>query len=170
MFCPRCGSPTNDGLKFCRNCGLPITPVSTYVATGGTANLAHNPGTEIEASEYLTPKQKLILTIVLCLLSPAILAVLAEMIGVDAEIAAVPAVLMPIGIIWAAFHYNSVVRRRRAMVQRQMQQQMPFIPPSAIEPAPYQHQITPHRTNPLMDATRGSVVEDQTKRFPDERN
>lgn len=180
MFCPRCGSPTHEGLKFCRNCGLPITPVSTYVATGGTANLAPQPGSDIEASEYLTPKQKLVLTIALCLLSPAILAVMAEMIGVDGEIAAIPAVLMPVGIIWAVFHYKSVVRRRRAMAAYPMPQQMSFVPPPAMGATPYQHQIPqhqmpqhqmpPHRTNPLLDATRGSIVEDQTKRFPDERN
>ena len=26
-FCPNCGSPTNDGAKFCRNCGSVLTPV-----------------------------------------------------------------------------------------------------------------------------------------------
>ncbi|MEP7271731.1 MAG: hypothetical protein ABI882_09510 [Acidobacteriota bacterium] len=170
MFCPRCGSPTNEGLKYCRNCGLPITPVSTYVATGGTANLTANPTSDIEISEYLTPKQKMILTIVLCLMSPAIVAVLAEWLGSDGDIAAIPAILMPVGIIWAVFHYKSVLRRRTRSQASMMISPPPMqYPPPQVAAAPYQQQLPPQRTNPLAEASRGSVIEDETRKLPHER-
>ena len=39
MYCPRCGSPNPDATKFCRQCGLALTQLTGYVASGGTAVL-----------------------------------------------------------------------------------------------------------------------------------
>ena len=36
MYCPRCGSPNTDTIKFCRQCGLALQQVTGYVASGGT--------------------------------------------------------------------------------------------------------------------------------------
>ena len=163
MFCPRCGASILDGLKFCRNCGLPVTQVSTYVATGGTANLSTPP--EAELNEYLTPLQKLILTIIALVASPAIVAILADMIGVDGSFAAIPSVFMPIGIIWAIFHYKFVMRQRKQ--NRMLFANQPVIaqqqPAQIIDPGV--PALPPTQTNPLREPRRGSVVEDETQRF-----
>lgn len=170
MFCPRCGSPINESLKFCRACGLPLAQISTYVATGGTANLTPGPyPPQLEFDEYLTPGQKLALMIVLMLLSPALLALLAEAFGAPAELVAIPAILMPAGILWAVFHYKAVMRRRQAMAAQlpnnasgaslQLPQQQ------AGEAYPVPQQLPQARTNPLTDVSRGSVIEDETQKL-----
>ncbi len=163
MFCPRCGASILDGLKFCRNCGLPVTQVSTYVATGGTANLATQ--AEADPSEYLTPLQKLILTIIALVISPAVFAILAEMLGLDGTIAAFPSVFMPIGIIWAIFHYKSVMRRRKHNSMQFANQPIIEQPRPAQIIDPGVPVLPPTQTNPLHDPRRGSVVEDETQRF-----
>ncbi len=172
MFCPRCGSTISEGLKYCRNCGLPISQVSTYVATGGTANLASPQSSEIEASEYLTPKQRLVLTIALVVLSPAIFAVIAESFNLAPDLAAIPAVLIPIGILWATFHYKAVVRRRareQAIIANNSASNSAMaypVQPVVQGAATYQSQLPPQRTNPLTEASRGSVIEDETRKLP----
>lgn len=171
MFCPRCGSPINESLKFCRACGLPLAQVSTYVATGGTANLAPGqPPPQLEVDEYLTPGQKLALMIVIMLLSPALLALLAEAFGAPEELIAIPAVLMPAGILWAVFHYKAVMRRRKAMAA-QIANNLPAAPMQFIPQQPVDvyapAQLPQPRTNPLADVSRGSVIEDETQRLRD---
>lgn len=172
MFCPRCGSPINESLKFCRACGLPLTQISTYVATGGTANLAPGQSSPApEFDEYLTPGQKLALMIILMLLSPGLLAMIAEATGAPGELVAIPAMLMPAGILWAVFHYKAVMRRRKAMAAQIMNQvpvapmQLAQHPPS--EAYPYPPQLAEPQTNPLADVSRGSVIEDETRRLRD---
>ena len=171
MFCPRCGAPINDSLKYCRNCGLPISQVSSYVATGGTANIAPPSATSTHSGEYLTPKQRLVLTIMLMILSPAIFAVIAESLGLHPGIASIPAVLMPVGIIWAVFHYKAVVRRR------EMERQYITMSPAAartpqtpqVGAVHYPTALPPHQTNPLAEVPPGSVVEDETRKLREER-
>jgi hypothetical protein len=171
MFCPRCGSPINESLKYCRNCGLPISQISSYVATGGTANLAQSSAPGTVSNEYLTPKQRLILTIMLMVFSPAIFAAIAESLGFDAVIGSVPAVLMPIGIIWAIFHYKAQVRRREQQRQQMMTPAMTAYSPQQpqVGAVPYPTALPPHQTNPLADVPRGSVIEDETRKLPEER-
>lgn len=171
MFCPRCGAPINQELKFCRNCGLPISQVSSYVATGGTGNLSQPPVTQAALTETLTPRQRLILTIVLCVMSPGIVAVIAETFGFNGDLAAIPAVLMPVGIVWAYFHYKAVMRRRTWEEQQMLNQQATGYPvqPPQVSAAPSQVALPPHQTNPLTDLSRGSVVEDETRKLPEER-
>jgi hypothetical protein len=158
-------------LKFCRACGLPLAQVSTYVATGGTANLT--PGQsppQLEFDEYLTPGQKLALTIVLLLLSPALLALIAEAFGAPEELVAIPAVLMPAGILWAVFHYKAVMRRRKAMAVQMNPAPMTPVQLAQHPPAesyPYPPELPQSRTNPLAEVQRGSVIEDETRRLRD---
>lgn len=169
MFCPRCGSPVNESLKYCRNCGLPVSQISTYVATGGTASLTPTQGNEVD--EYLTPKQRLALTIVLLLLLPAVIAVIAESLNLNSDVVAIPSVLMPAGIMWAIFHYKAVMRRRR-----KDQALITDVPPM-VYPAqpvignavPQQAQLPPPNTNPLAEASRGSVIEDETRKLREGR-
>ena len=37
MYCAGCGAPNTDTTKFCRLCGLPLTQLADYVASGGTS-------------------------------------------------------------------------------------------------------------------------------------
>ena len=163
MFCPRCGASILDGLKFCRNCGLPVTQVSTYVATGGTASLTTPP--EVDPTEYLTPLQRLILTIVVLVAAPAIVAILSAMIGLDGAFVAIQSVFTPIGIVWAIFHYKSVMRRRKHNQLLYANQPIIEQPQRAqiIDPGVPALPQTP--TNPLREPRQGSVVEDETQRF-----
>ncbi len=170
MFCPRCGASINDSLKYCRNCGLPISQISSYVATGGSANLAPPSAPSLHSGEYLTPKQRLVLTIMLTILSPAIFAAIAESVGLQPGIASIPAVLMPVGIIWAVFHYKAQVRRRA--LERQYMTTPPVAtrtpqPPQAGA-VPYPTALPPHQTNPLAEVPPGSVVEDETRKLREE--
>jgi hypothetical protein len=173
MFCPRCGSPINESLKFCRACGLPLAQISTYVATGGTANLAPGQPPPLEYDEYLTPRQKLSLTIVLMLLAPALLGLLSEAFGLPEELIGIPAVLLPVGILWAVFHYKAVMRRRKNQALLAANA-FPVNPMQYAQPLPgeaYQNplELPPPRTNPLADVVPGSVIEDETRKLHEKR-
>jgi hypothetical protein len=202
MYCPRCGSPNNDTTKFCRQCGLGLQQVTGYVASGGTAQLPQQPPVVpsnplVQATDGFTPKQKMILAILLMVLSPAIFGTFGAVTGFDelgAALAAISAILMPIGIVFAVMRYKAQQRR---MEQATMQQ--PFYPPPPVQPMQYQmpppvapyslpqgtqqpvqqpvmqpqnhqppvyHQPAPPPTNPLGP---GSVIEDETRRLPDQR-
>jgi uncharacterized membrane protein YvbJ len=112
MYCPRCGSQNTDATKFCRQCGLPLTQVMDYVAAGGTGALAHPPSPPPlpETSEMLALKQKRILTILSVCIAPVVFAIIAEALKVG-DIAGIPFLLVPVGIVWAAFHYRMQLRR-----------------------------------------------------------
>lgn len=169
MFCPRCGNQINGGLKFCKTCGLPLAQISTYVATGGTAPLSQQPQPAppaLEQLEYLTPKQQMILTILLFVFSIPAIAIVSEMLGLPEEIIALASVLMPIGIGWSVFHYKAQMRRREYLRQQAMA--MPMQTPQ-MPPPVYQAALTPPPTNPLADVTRGSVIEDETRKLPEKR-
>ncbi len=174
MYCPRCGSPNTDTTKYCRQCGLPMTQVSGYVATGGTGMLA--PGESKSGAplgkltEGMTPKQQLILTILLWVMSPALLAILSETIGGRFFESLVPfaAISMPVGIIWSIFRYKAKKRLLEAQ-EAQFAQPLPGVyQQPAIEPPSYRPPIEPPRTSPLKVENRspGSVTEDETRRLP----
>lgn len=179
MYCPRCGSPNTDTTKFCRQCGLGLTQVTGYVASGGTAPLppstmqaSSNP--LAKATEGFTPKQQMILTIMLLVFSPAIFGVLGM-----GSLSGISAILMPIGIVFTVMRYKAQQRRLQE-VQQQMYPQMPMqtmMPPYAAPhglPQPGQqpvqqtthqplYQPAPPPTNPIK--TPSSVTEDETRRF-----
>ena len=144
MYCPRCGSPNSDTTKFCRQCGLGLQQVTGYVASGGTAPLPPQPvqppvNPLAKATEGLTPKQKMILAILLMVLSPAIFGTFGAVTGFEdfgAGLAGISAILMPIGIVFTVMGYKAQQRR---MEQAAMQQ--PFYPPPPMQPM--QHQMPP---------------------------
>ena len=184
MFCPRCGSPNPDTTKFCRQCGLGLQPVTGYVASGGTAQLSQPQPAPADlvsrATEGMTPKQQMILLIMLMAFSPAIFGVL----GLG-SLSGISAVLTPIGIVFAVMRYKAQKRRLQETQMQgiMMQQQMyPPMPPQMMPPvAPYSlpqpeqqpipqnyqqpayHQPAPPPTNPLKPPA--SVTEDETRRF-----
>lgn len=171
MFCPRCGSQIGEGLKFCKSCGLPVAQISTYVATGGTAPLIQplQAPAAPAPSGSLTPKQQLIFTILTFVFIIPVVAVISEILAINADLAALPAIMLPLGIIWAVFRYKTQMRRQ------QQQQQFSFPAQtsaptyqSAVAPA-HQAPLPPPRTNPLADPMRGSVTEDETRRLPEDR-
>ena len=105
MYCPRCGSQDADATKFCRQCGLPLAQVSDYVATGGTGAIARPaaPPPLPETSEMLALKQQRILTIMGVCIAPIVLAILADEAFRVGDLAGLPFLLVPIGIVWARF-------------------------------------------------------------------
>ncbi|MDQ3011459.1 MAG: zinc-ribbon domain-containing protein [Acidobacteriota bacterium] len=196
MYCPRCGSQNPDATKFCRQCGLALTQVTGYVASGGTGQLVRPqpiapkpPNLVATATEGLSPKQKMVLTILLLVFSPAIFKVFGEttgMGGLGDSLAKISAILMPIGIIFTVMRYKAQQRRQeQAMTQQPpyppihqpIYQAMPPVMPqglpqpgqqSAQQPVapsrnyqPVYQQPSPPPTNPLP----GSVIEDETRRF-----
>ncbi|MGH9799244.1 MAG: zinc-ribbon domain-containing protein [Blastocatellia bacterium] len=192
MFCPRCGSENTETIKFCRQCGLPIRQVSQYIATSGTAqlnpppennSLAYQLGANVHtATKDLTAKQRMILTIMLLAFSPAIFGTLGGVTGMGSlggSLAAISAILMPLGIAWTVMRYKAQQRRlQEAMMQQQMyppmSHQMPppvapyNLPQAGQQPIPqnYQppvYQPSPPPTNPLRPPA--SVIEDETRRF-----
>jgi len=103
MFCPRCGSQINAGLKFCKSCGLPVAQISTYVATGGTGQLVAPP-TMIgppQKPDLLTPKQEMAAIIILWVFAIPLIAIFCAMFDFPEEIIALPAITLPLGIIGA---------------------------------------------------------------------
>ncbi len=179
MYCPRCGSQNTETTKFCRQCGLPLMQVTSYVATGGTGSLTSAPPPPISIEpDGLTPKQRMALTIILIVISPALLGLLAGITDLDlfGYLAGLVSILMPLGIVWTIFHYKAQMRKlqQKAFQQQVMQQQMTPpqpqpMPMPAFQPHSYQAPLSPPPTNPLADQRRGSVTEDETQRFPGQR-
>ncbi len=187
MYCPRCGAPNTETTKFCRQCGLAMTPVTGYVASGGTGALTPPPTSPAPVrAEGMTPKQKMILTIVLLAMSPAICGVLGGVTGMGfifGPLAGLSAVLMPVGIIFTVFHYRARIReweRQQQQMQWQASMQPPYqphpapsLPPPQSQPVPqpvprpaYQPPASPAPpTNPL-GGSPGSITEDETRRLP----
>jgi hypothetical protein len=198
MYCPRCGSQNTDATKFCRQCGLPLAQVSDYVAAGGTGALARTaaPPPLPETSEMLALKQQRILTIISVCIAPVVFAILADEVFRVGDIAGLPFLLVPIGIVWARFRYKMQLRRmqerqlqeyyaqqHQSMPQQAMPQQGPT-PKLIIQPqtdpsqlaqlaqlaqSAQSAQMDAPRTNPLPEASPGSVVEDETRKFPEQR-
>jgi hypothetical protein len=201
MYCPRCGSQNTDATKFCRQCGLPLAQVSDYVAAGGTGALARptGPPSLPETSEMLALKQQRILTILGVCIAPVVFAILADEVFRVGDIAGLPFLLVPIGIVWARFRYKMQLRRmqerqlqeyyaqqHQSMPQQAMPQQGPT-PKLIIQPqtdpsqlaqlaqlaqsaqSAQSAQMDAPRTNPLPEASPGSVVEDETRKFPEQR-
>ncbi|MCI0664595.1 MAG: zinc ribbon domain-containing protein [Acidobacteria bacterium] len=167
MFCPRCGSSNSDTTKFCRQCGLPLTQVTDYVASGGTAPLTHSPSSSsriTKSIEWMTPKQQLVVTILLLTFLPAIFGVFEGMIGLGGGLAGISAVLMPIGIVLAIFRY-SYQKRHLGRQQIQNSQPQPLLQPESSNQPIY----TPP-TNPIATPVQGSVTEDETQRFPGKKD
>lgn len=178
IFCPRCGSSNAETVKFCRQCGLPMAPVTGYLVSGVsggvtvTAPLAGSQGRGNGFTRLLaafTPRQKMILSIILTAISPAFFAVL----DLD-ELSPIAALLMPFVIIFVIFYFRNQEKQVRAIeAAGQAARAIPppfvnYVPPPVTPvvealPSPLQHQVlAPDLTvNPLP----GSVTEDETRRL-----
>lgn len=165
MFCPRCGSPNPDTTKFCRQCGLPLSQLANYVASGGTAPLAPTPLPNLsqpvtQSLQGMSPRQKMALTIVGMALLIPLFAIIGNLLFHNEDIAAIPAMLVPFGIIWAVFHFRNQARRlAQEQWQRQMQMHQmqlgappvqPYLPPpvqppihTPVQPPPSQAVLQP---------------------------
>lgn len=185
IYCPQCGSGMNESTKFCKNCGLPLTQLSTYVQTGGTAPLSGPPTAptgEPQKPNFLntlTPRQRLVLLILMLVFAPAFLAVLGDFGGpfrLFEALVPLAALLMIPGIIWAVFDYRNRMRQLAPppWVQGQplpsASPQAHQMPPAQAQQPPYQppQSLPPQRTRPLSDI-QGSVVEGETQRLPENR-
>ena len=191
MYCPRCGSQNTDTTKFCRQCGLPLAQVMDYVSTGGTGALTRPPYQPpppplIETSEMLALKHKRILMTLSICIAPVIFAILSDEVFHSDTLVPIAFMLIPIGIVWARFRYRMQLRRlqerqlQEFYAHQQYQQPIPqqAMPQQATGPkliiqapsnqAPIgQPQFDAPRTNPLAEPSHGSVVEDETRKFPE---
>jgi len=175
MYCPRCGSQNNEATKYCRQCGLSLMQVSTYVATGGTASLvppSRNSAPIVQQPEGISLKQKMVLTIIFFAMSPAIFGTLGHALGLDFvshNLSGLSAVMMPLGIVWAVFHYRAKMKRleiqREHMIQ-EMADQNRILPQQNYQPL---SPVPPQPTNPIIQPVRGSVTEDETIKLPERR-
>ncbi|HWQ32189.1 MAG TPA: zinc ribbon domain-containing protein [Blastocatellia bacterium] len=181
IYCPQCGSGMSETTKFCKNCGLPLAQLTTYVQTGGTAPLASPPPTspthkpkKTNFLETLTPRQRLVLLILMMVFAPAFLAALGDFGGpfrLFEALVPLAALLMVPGIIWAVFDYRNRMRQLSPPPWVQGQPLPPVnpqahqMPPAQAQQPPYQ---PPQHTRPLPDV-QGSVVEGETQRLPENR-
>lgn len=165
MFCPRCGSGIDEGLKYCRNCGLPIGQISGYVASGGTKDLMQmSPAPPPLTRMGFTIKQVLGLRIAASLLLPAFVGMLASLGHWPDEVIGIAAVLAPFLILLSIFRYRAQAIHQAAAMDsgRQINASLPPLPPPPVLPMPAQK-----NTNPLNAAQPVSVIEDETVRFPE---
>jgi zinc-ribbon domain len=162
MYCPNCGSQVAETTKFCRQCGLPLNQLAEYVASGGTAPLLSQPLNRTIGG--LTPKQQLVLTIMLIVFAPALFGLIGEQIGVP-QVAGIPAILMPLGIVWAIFRYKNQHRRLREQQSDQTMQ----TPQQHFEPQTYRPPLQAPPTNPIATPSGGSVTEAETEQLRDRR-
>jgi zinc ribbon protein len=180
MFCPRCGSQNAETIKFCRQCGLPLQQISSFVASGATGALQHPPAQPaqasmplLESSEMLALKQKRIMTILAICIAPVMIAILGQEFFKLGDISGIPFLLVPIGIMWAVFRFKLKIRQleEEQLKQRQAIQQAIYpqsTPQSTFASQPQQAHLPSPETNPLDAANTvpSSVVEDETRKLP----
>jgi hypothetical protein len=172
MYCPQCGASAPDNTKFCRSCGLPLATIANFVASGGaelppSTPSSHPLGSTLEGLlSGMTAKQRLVLTILFFVFAPTILGVIIERIGLK-QLAGIPSVLIPIGIVWAVFHYKNQMRQLQQAPPPPFTTAPPNLPGQAYQPP-----LPPVQTNPLAAAPprRGSVVEEETQHLPNQRS
>jgi len=162
---------------------LPLAQVSDYVAAGGTGALASPPSLPPlpETSEALALKQQRTLTILGVCIAPVVFAILANEVFRVGDLAGIPFLLVPIGIVWARFRYKMQLRRlqERQLQEYYAQYHQPMPQPTPAPKLILQPQTDPSqlaqlaqvdapKTNPLPDPSPGSVVEDETRKFPEQ--
>jgi hypothetical protein len=180
MYCPRCGSRDDEPTKFCRQCGLQLQQIADYVATGAVGALAQSKSTQeapntSETAEMLALRQKKVLTILSVCIAPVVFAVIGEEVFNLGDIVGIPFLLVPLGVTWAMFRYRTQLRRlqerqlQEYYAQQQHHQQAPT-PKLILQPPSDQPQLAQKdapKTNPLAEPSLGSVVEDETRAFPE---
>lgn len=142
MYCPRCGTQNIETTKFCRQCGLSLTQVSSYIATGGTAQLMPSaaPSTPAPLSQFAqliagySPRQKMWLTILCMIFLPGLAAVMGSPFDYFVPVLGV---FMCVGIPWAVIHFRNQQRlldQQQWQVQIQMQQMQPPLQSHYLQP------------------------------------
>src|SRR5262249_34949814 len=153
MYCPRCGSQNTDATKFCRQCGLPLAQVSDYVSAGGTGAIARPPAPPPlpETSEALALKHQRTLTILGICIAPVVFAILADKVFHVGDLAGIPFLLVPIGIVWAGLRYRIQLRR---LQERQLQEYYA----QQYQPAPQQAMTPKLIIQPQTDPSQSAQV------------
>lgn len=175
IYCPRCGSPNGEIVKFCRQCGLPLAEVTGYLSSGGTSKLtpiqrSRNPLAQIFSN--FTPRQKMILAIVLAIFSPAFFAVL------DAgDVSPLAAVFMPVVILFSVFYFRNQEKQLKVIQSAEHQAvplpgrdvaTTPYVPPRS-EPVALPSPTTSSLVSPQAAIPPGSVTEDETRKLAEPR-
>jgi hypothetical protein len=179
-------------LKFCKNCGLPVAQLTTYVSTGGTAPLMNPPPSQPQyidiknTPEGIKLRQQKVLTLLGFIFSLPAAAIIGANFGLDNVIAPLAFFGMIIGIVWTNFHFKAKMRLLEQKLQQQQsspayfapQQPMSSLPQPGAQawspalPPSTPQQIVPPPTNPLQETPqpRPSVVEDETQRLPPKKS
>jgi hypothetical protein len=175
IYCPRCGSPNGEIVKFCRQCGLPLAEVTGYLSSGGTSKLtpiqrSRNPLAQIFSN--FTPRQKMILAIVLAVFSPAFFAAL------DAgEVSPLAAIFMPVVILFSVFYFRNQEKQLKVIQSAEHQAvplpgraaaTTPYVPPRS-EPVAIPSPTTSSLVSPQAAIPPGSVTEDETRKLAEPR-
>lgn len=156
MYCPRCGAPNPETTKFCRQCGLGLTQVSSYVSTGGTAQLTQGTPAPVSPLAQITagytPKQKMVLSILCLIFLPGFLAIMSDIIGFADALVPVAGIFMCIGIPWAVIHFRNqqrLLEQQQWQAQMQMQQMPMSMPMPPLAP-PVQQYLQPPLQQPVQ--------------------
>lgn len=154
MFCPRCGVQIVETTRFCKSCGMALAPVIDFVASGGTRSFGDSGLTG--ALSGFSPAQKVLLFALMLVFSPILIGVLPFFV--------------PIAIVWMILRHNE--KKRHVVAPAAVP---PYFQPPQVQPPPtnliYGSQPPAPQpalqTGPLIsEAAPGSVVEDETRRFP----
>jgi hypothetical protein len=175
---------------------LPLQHITEYVATGGTGSLtppvnaaAPPPPHFPETSEMLALKHKKTMTILGVCIAPLVLTMIFNNFVRLGDLSGIPFLLVPIGIVWATSRYKTQLRQlQEQQVQQYYERQQYYqqhsqqLSPQATTPklifqspsgpsgqAPSdQPQLNAPRTNPLGEPSHGSVIEDDTRKLPEQ--
>ena len=153
IFCPRCGASNTEKVKFCRQCGLSMAPVTGYLTgelTAGALPSGPNstaPGSLKPHSHPLasfSPRQKMALSIILAVTSPALFAI----IGLE-DFSPLAAILMPFVIVLAVFYFRNQDKQLRS---KQLVDGSPVPTPVSLTPPSPPLYIPPPPSGVTLDA------------------
>lgn len=178
MYCPRCGTQANETTKFCRSCGLALTPLTTYVASGGTVPLQpvvpeapKSNNALIRTFQELEPRQQRTFLILFFVLLVPLLGALSGIFPPFRAFIPIAAVGMPLGIVWAVMRYKAMERRLHQNQFNPVHLQS-NTPPPMQQQTTYQPPLSTPTTNQL-EAPRlyqtpvpASITEEETQRLP----
>ena len=177
MYCPRCGTQANETTKYCRSCGLALTPLTGYVASGGTLPLqpvapesSYSKHPLVQAFLAMEPKRQMTFSILFFVFLIPLLGILSGIVPPLRALVPIAAMGMPLGIVWSVMRYKAMERRlREHRYSANAQPVAPLPQRPAYQPPPL---ATP-TTNELEDPRRyqtpvpTSVTEEETRRLPD---
>lgn len=178
MYCPRCGTQANEPTKFCRSCGLALTPITTYVASGGTLPLQsvvpETPKSNnalIQSFHELEPRQQRTLLILFFVFLVPLLGILGGIFPPFRALVPIAFAGMPIGIVWAVMRYKALESRLQQNRLNSVYSQSNTPPPSHQQTT-YQPPLSSPTTNQLetprlyQTPVPRSITEEETQRLP----